>query len=107
MENSKVYTYNGPGGPYQVQLQFAKYSNDRIAILLVEEGTGEDIATATVNVPEANVPEGYVGIKDYSENEGMLQFLVDNGIVEPPARYIPSGWVSIPVCKLLVNQDNK
>lgn len=105
MENNKVYTYNGPGGSYQVKLEFAKYSNDRTAILLIEEGTGEDIATATVNLPNTLLPEGYVAIKTWSENEPMLGFLVSNGIVEEPLSLYPTGYVEAAVCKLLVEPN--
>ena len=41
-----------------------------------------------------------VGIKDYSENEGVLDFLVKNNIVHPPHRHAQSGFVIIPVCRL-------
>lgn len=42
-----------------------------------------------------------VAIKDYSENEGVLDWLIKNNIVEKPHRYIPSGFVVFPVCKLV------
>jgi hypothetical protein len=44
--------------------------------------------------------ENEVAIKNYSENTGMLAFLVENEIVEPPHREINNGFIIIPVCKL-------
>lgn len=61
---------------------------------------GEPIATSTVNIP--GLLEGYVAVKDYSENEGMLEALQNAGIVGPTEFLMPQGFVDIPVCKLLV-----
>lgn len=55
----------------------------------------------TVNVADGEVRDGEVAIKDYSEGEGVLAALVGAGIVSEPLRYAPSGWVKIPICKVL------
>jgi len=44
--------------------------------------------------------EGYVAIKNYSENEGMLQFLLENDIVEKPVTFVEENYVSFPICKI-------
>ena len=59
-------------------------------------------AMATVNVPHAHLEEGEVLIKNYSENEGILEMLEKEGVVERTGRTVPSGFVDIPVCKLLI-----
>jgi hypothetical protein len=41
-----------------------------------------------------------VAIKNYSENAGILDCLVNEGVVEAPHRYESSGFVKIPVCRL-------
>lgn len=88
---------------WDVELEFGRYSYfNNISITLlnlhptIEDG--ETIAVATVNIEP--LEENEVSIKDYSENEGMLQWLIDNGIIEEPHRYIQSGWVRVPICKL-------
>lgn len=97
------YTYQGT----EVELYLGKYSNGRKAIRLTyEEVPGEKwpFATATVNIPDEYCVVGEVFIKDYSENEGMLDFLIKNKIVEEPHRFVRSGYVRIPVCNL-INQE--
>ena len=53
-------------------------------------------------MPEVALEADEVLIKDYSENEGMTEFLEREGIVKRTGRVVGSGYVTIPVCKLLV-----
>ena len=82
-------------GTYQGFAEVGQYLEGGEALRLVE-GTGEPLATATVWVP--GLADDEVAIKDYSENEGMLDLALRNGWVEPPHRFVPSGYVQIPVC---------
>jgi hypothetical protein len=41
-------------------------------------------------------------IKDYSENEGMLEALEEAGIVKFAYKDVQVGFVTIPICKLLI-----
>jgi hypothetical protein len=77
------------------------YGNGRIALQLINVN-GEPQATATVNLPDEPCPEGYTFIKDYGENEDVLQALVDAGVVGFPKTYVHSGFVDIPMCKVLI-----
>ena len=61
---------------------------------------GEPIATATVRIPCCGLESDEVLIKDYSENEGMLNALIQAGYVTPTGRLVESGFVRLPVCKL-------
>jgi hypothetical protein len=56
---------------------------------------------ATVNIPEAQLSEGEIIVKNYSENEGVLEFLQKNGIVGPIIRSVRSGFISCPVVKII------
>ena len=78
-----------------------EYANGRTALVLVDALDGSPIATASVNLPDVELAEDEVCIKDYSENEGMLDALVREGIVSETVRHVPSGFVTIPICKLL------
>lgn len=78
-----------------------KYFNGRAAIILVDSVTRSPIATASVNLTDAYVGPGEVAIKNYSENEGMLDALVVAGIVSEPVSFATSGFVEIPICNLL------
>jgi len=89
---------------YQVTLEFGKYrGNNRVAITVVDAEDGEDLLVATVNLPDEPLEEGETVIKDYSENEGILKFLVENGIVSKPVRTVRVGFASVSVVKLLIN----
>lgn len=92
-------------------VEFAKYRNGRTAICLVDERDDESVATASVNIEacsddqwesfadELNVdPNRLVFIKDYSENEGMLDALVSQGVVENTDIRIETGFVTVPLC---------
>jgi hypothetical protein len=73
-------------------------------IQLYNELTGEPVATATAGMKDV-LPSEFVYIKDYSENTGILETLVTAGIVSQPLNYVNSGYVSIAVCKLLVETE--
>ncbi len=69
-------------------------------INLYDAITKEPLLTATSNIPTLRDLEGYVAVKDYSENEGVLDFLVENGIVEPPITFVKEEYVTFPICKI-------
>ena len=75
-----------------------QYGNGNLALQVVDdEGV---ICTCTVN-PGERVDDGRVAIKDYSENEGMVDTLLEMGIIKGKPLYtIPSGFVQIPVYEL-------
>lgn len=66
---------------YHCNAVFVRYHNGRTAIRLVDEVTGEPIATATVNMVDEDQPPAMVWIKDYSENAGMVDALAKNGVI--------------------------
>lgn len=85
------------------EVRFSKYvDNDRTAIVLYNND-GSLMTKATVNLDIPMEPDE-VAIRDYSENEGMLNVLVAAGIVSEPIRREQSGFVMIPICKLLVKE---
>lgn len=86
---------------WNCDVEFGNYSNGRIAISLVDP---EPIAVATVNLPDVVLQHDEVIIKDYSENTGMLDALIESGYVSEPIRMVQTGYVSCPVCKLLKNK---
>ena len=83
---------------------FSKYLNDRTAIMLTDVDDGSPVAIASVNLPDTAMDDDEIAIKDYSENEGILEVLVENKIVSEPIRFVKSGYVEIPICKLLINE---
>ena len=85
---------------YDCELKFHRYANDRVALELVDaEGP---VARVTVNLPDADLADGEVFVKDHSENEGMLAAMAAAGVLAPTGRVVASGYVTVPVAKLLV-----
>ncbi len=85
-------------------IDFGRYSLDNsLAIQLVDAEDGQSVATATVCIKDSGIEKDEVLIKDYSENEGMLKTLSDAGIVKPTGRWVKTGFVEVPVAKILVN----
>ncbi len=80
----------------------SQYENDRIALVLVEQETGDQYAVATTNLPNCECGPGQAYIKSYSENQGILEALMEAGIVSPPVSYVQSGFVEIPLCNVLL-----
>lgn len=89
---------------WECKLLFGKYGNGRTAIQLMQVGTGEPIAVATVNIPDAYLDTDEVIIKDYSENVGMEKCLRDAGVIGEQLRQVRTGMVVCHVCKLLINE---
>ena|ERR1700748_245893 len=57
------------------------------------------VAVASVNLPGLLKDE--IAIKDWSENEGMYEALLNAEVITPAHRYEKSGYIeSIPVCYL-------
>lgn len=94
-----TYDYKSPyGGTYKVSIVTSRYANNHNKIQMIDTEDGMPYATASVSIP--GLTEDEVGIKNYSENEGILDFLVENNIVHQPHRFVESGFVIIPVCKM-------
>ena len=102
---------------YTCQFVTGRYGNGNLALeMMGAEGTpeyGEPICRVTVN-PGMVIPEDCIAVKDYGENEGMVDFIVGLDIVEAePVSFIPSGYVTIPVLRLtesgkeLFNNNNQ
>lgn len=88
------------GKKYIVLVHKGHYEMDPDATALV--GTlesGELFATFSVNLAGYGISadEGNVLIKDYSENEGMFEQLVDNGVIGEQIREHTIGPFSLPV----------
>ena len=83
---------------YTLQIQYGTYQEGNTSMQLIDCADGCPFATATVNLP--GLAKNEVAIKNYSENEGVLIFLLDNNIIEAPHRFVQSGFVNIPVCRL-------
>lgn len=91
--------------PTPVTIRKRTYSNGRPALELLRADDGHPYAVASVNLPDVLLSENEVLIKDYAENEGMLDFLVENCIVYPTSRGVQSQFVWFPLCILRPESD--
>jgi len=88
------------GERYLLFIKRETYKEGGIRIQLYDSKDGTPYATATTSIQEELDP-GEVAIKDWSENQGILDFLVQNKIVKEPHRFVESGYVKIPICELI------
>jgi len=97
----KTFSISDPWGTKStVRIELGKYANGRTRINLIDNLDNEPYATATTNLPDVLLLDNEVFIKDYSENEGILNFLTKNNIVVPTNKWATSGHVDIQVCIL-------
>ena len=82
MTKNDTFTFTSWGETYKCRFQPGRYGNGNYALRIVDADTGEPIATATTNYENVILHPNYIFIKDWSENRGMLQTLMDLGVVE-------------------------
>lgn len=93
--NKKSFMFNGD----ILNAVISKYDDGTDAIIL-ETADGVPYGTASVNLRD-KIPSGFVAVKDYSENIGMLEALIYAKIIGRPEFYVRTGYVEVPVCKIL------
>lgn len=83
---------------FKCEVMIQKYGTGNPAVRLLDVEDGMPVAVATLNVNGLELDE--VAIKNYSENKGMYETLLENGIIFPKHREISTGHVTVPVCRL-------
>lgn len=84
---------------WDCNIKIGYYANGNTAIQLFGKEDHEPVATATINLYE-KLPQNQAYIKDYSENEGMLEVLMEAGIVTKILGYRHNGYIVAPLCEL-------
>ncbi len=85
----------------KVVLEAGLYERDgNLALTAKCAATGEKVLTFTVNVPGVWLGPGELLIKDWSENEGALDFLLENDLVESTNRAVLTGYAMAPVVRM-------
>jgi hypothetical protein len=87
---------------YNAYMMKRKYGNGRTALEFLDPEDGCPIVVASVNLPDIHMEADEVAVKNYSENQGILIQMINQGIISAPIRFEPSGFVDIPICKLLI-----
>lgn len=80
-----------------------QYKSCGLALELISADDDEHILMATTCVLGVLLGPEEVVIKNYSENEGILDILISSGIVCPTSMIVQTGFVQSPIVR--VNMD--
>lgn len=71
--------------------------------LLIRDLDGQPLAKATIHISEYMDKRGDMDviIKDYSENEGMLETLISEGIIEDTGDEVSTSFVKMRICVIV------
>ena len=99
--SQEMFTYHGIFSDYPncnfVVRRYGSPKNIYIGIVSRDEGP---ICHCTINT-QCELPDDRIAVKDYSENEGMVERLKELDIITgDPVEYISSGFVDIGVYML-------
>ena len=94
---------------WRCRLYIAHYSDGNTALSMYDTEDGSAIACVSINLvdddgnvePELLEDRALIYLKDYSENEGMLDLLIEEGIVERTGRYRQSGYIEAPLVRII------
>lgn len=100
--NKEMITFDG----VEYNVFRGRYPNNHASLILskqtVYQHIHEDDIVVSLNLVDENQDRDEVAIKNYSEMEGTLDKLIHEKIISEPVRYCPSGYVKVPICKLLM-----
>lgn len=92
--------------------EIGKYHNGRTCLSYVsydeDMGMSQQECVASINLPNVDVDmnaNDIIGVKTYSENEGLLEMMIAAKHVSKPLVWIEQGFVKIPICRLLIKQE--
>lgn len=104
METSKLFTFKTRHDQHDVYVERQNYDRGGLRIQLVD-ADGNPFAVASVAVAGVELEPDEIIVKDYSENEGMLEFLVENNIVEETDQLVIVGRATCKIAKVLPESD--
>lgn len=81
-------------------VEIGKYANGQPRLQLYDAEDYSPYMTASCAIPDA-LQLGEIAIKNYSENEGIWDILLDAGIIEDTGKRIRQGFVVIYIGRLL------
>lgn len=81
------------GKAYDGKFCFGRYGNKRLAVQIVGHDESEEmLARVSCNVPDAPVLCNEFVAKTYSENEGLVEQLVEKGLIEHTGKKVVVGY---------------
>lgn len=97
--NTVTLTHMQYGETFHLVPDFGHYSNGRLAVSLVDINEGP-FCHITINIPEAELADDEVIIKNWSENEAIYYTLREAGWLRWAGRKVRSGFIEAPVMVL-------
>ena len=89
---------------YSVKCILTKYDYDGSdALVLIDEKDDTPVATCTSCLAEDNITH-LTAIKNYSENKGMLDFLIENEVVVDSGLFVSNGFADFPL--VVINKED-
>jgi hypothetical protein len=85
---------------YHCQLLLDRYREGGLCLRLVNMDEFDRIAIATACLPDDPPPPGCIYIKDYSENQGMLQTLCHAGVITDTGERVSTGYTELAIARL-------
>lgn len=82
----------------EVLVKKGRYGNGNLALVLIEENSASPIAKITVNTDEV-LEEGLAYVKNYSENEGMLEAVLKTELAIEVLGVKQMNWVTVPLVR--------
>ena len=98
----KIFKHNVQFEGFNCTLLKGEYQEGGTALQLVDAQDDDPVATATLFLPEVHLEKDEIIIKSYSENEGMMEALMIQGVIGGPIESIPIGMVVVTKHKLLI-----
>lgn len=86
-----------------VEVRFQSYMDPAGGVAVVLEQDGERLTTASSNLAQSgsSPKPGCFFLKNYSENEGLLESLIKAGVVEETGLTAYSGWATFPEVRVV------
>jgi hypothetical protein len=85
---------------FTCSVEISMYPSGNISVTLNDVEDGCPVATATINTNVELPSKRHIVIKNYSENEGILEALEEAGIVRRTGGFVAAGFGQCPVVEL-------
>lgn len=83
-------------------LEYFNYSSGRQGILAVDKNNDLNKFAITLNVPDVNVNLNEIIIKNHDFNNGILDLLIEVGVVDKQVKPIKLGFNKVYLSKLII-----
>lgn len=86
----------------EVVVKKSTYEENGRLCLRLQSTDGEALMTVSSNLGEFEIANDSIFVKTYSENEGVMEALIEAGVLTEPKGSVSSGFCDFPICRVLV-----